>query len=140
MSVTTAARPPRNYLNVSYAVRSWLLTTDHKRIGILYMLSITCFFFLGGAAAADQPDRSGPRLFRHQHLQPQSFLHRGRRPPGGHSWQYDSRRRPAAAAREPAHLACRRRGAAGSEIAILGPPPPRGMTWLAPNHLITSPW
>ncbi len=52
MSVTTAARPPRNYLNVSYAARSWLLTTDHKRIGILYMLSITLFFFLGGAAAA----------------------------------------------------------------------------------------
>jgi cytochrome c oxidase subunit 1 len=52
MSVTTAALPPRNYLNVSYAVRSWLLTTDHKRIGILYMISITFFFFLGGAAAA----------------------------------------------------------------------------------------
>jgi cytochrome c oxidase subunit 1 len=52
MSITTAARPPRNYLNASYAVRSWLLTTDHKRIAILYMLSITFFFFLGGAAAA----------------------------------------------------------------------------------------
>src|SRR5690242_4404563 len=52
MSVTTAAKAPRNYLNVSYAVRSWLLTTDHKRIAILYMLSITFFFFLGGAAAA----------------------------------------------------------------------------------------
>src|SRR5690242_9403652 len=52
MSVTTAAKAPRNYLNVSYAVRSWLLTTDHKRIAILYMLSITFFFFLGGAASA----------------------------------------------------------------------------------------
>ena len=30
----------------------WLLTTDHKRIAILYMISITVFFFLGGAAAA----------------------------------------------------------------------------------------
>ena len=32
-------------------VKSWLLTTDHKRIGILYMISITFFFFIGGAAA-----------------------------------------------------------------------------------------
>ena len=31
--------------------RSWLLTTDHKRIGLLYMVSITFFFFVGGAAA-----------------------------------------------------------------------------------------
>jgi len=40
-----------NYLNVSYGVRSWLLTTDHKRIGLLYLVSITLFFFLGGAFA-----------------------------------------------------------------------------------------
>ena len=32
-------------------VRSWLLTTDHKRIAILYAAGITFFFFLGGAAA-----------------------------------------------------------------------------------------
>lgn len=40
-----------HYLNWTYGVRSWLLTTDHKRIGILYMISVTFFFFLGGAAA-----------------------------------------------------------------------------------------
>ncbi len=40
-----------NYLNVSYGVKSWLLTTDHKRIGLLYLVSITLFFFLGGAFA-----------------------------------------------------------------------------------------
>ncbi len=38
------------YLRES-TLRSWLLTTDHKRIGILYMLSITFFFFVGGFAA-----------------------------------------------------------------------------------------
>ena len=27
---------------------SWLLTTDHKRIGLLYVASITFFFFVGG--------------------------------------------------------------------------------------------
>ena len=29
----------------------WLLTTDHKRIGLLYLFSITGFFFLGGLFA-----------------------------------------------------------------------------------------
>ncbi len=52
----SAAAPPRvlgheNYLNVSYGVKSWLLTTDHKRIGLLYLASITLYFFLGGAFA-----------------------------------------------------------------------------------------
>ncbi len=49
------AGPPeperRNYLNANYSLWSWLLSTDHKRIAILYMISITLFFFLGGAAA-----------------------------------------------------------------------------------------
>jgi cytochrome c oxidase subunit 1 len=37
-----------NYLNVSYGVKSWLLTTDHKRIALLYMVSLTLMFFIGG--------------------------------------------------------------------------------------------
>ena len=37
-----------NYLNVDYGVKSWLLTTDHKRIALLYLVSITVMFFLGG--------------------------------------------------------------------------------------------
>ena len=37
-----------DYLNASYGVRSWLLTQDHKRIAILYLISITFFFFIGG--------------------------------------------------------------------------------------------
>lgn len=41
----------RNYLNNGYSVASWLLTGDHKRIAILYLISITLFFFIGGAAA-----------------------------------------------------------------------------------------
>jgi cytochrome c oxidase subunit 1 len=43
--------PPESrehYLNVNYGVRSWLLTIDHKRIALLYLASITLFFFLGG--------------------------------------------------------------------------------------------
>jgi len=53
----TVTSPPvklkshEHYLNWTYGVKSWLLTTDHKRIGVLYMISVTLFFFLGGAAA-----------------------------------------------------------------------------------------
>jgi cytochrome c oxidase subunit 1 len=50
-TVTRAAVERTNYLNVDYSLKSWLLTTDHKRIAILYMLSITAMFFIGGAAA-----------------------------------------------------------------------------------------
>src|SRR6185369_17865344 len=42
---------PVHYLNVSYGVKSWLLTTDHKRIALLYLVAITLMFFLGGAFA-----------------------------------------------------------------------------------------
>src|SRR5215813_15644024 len=41
----------KNYLNESYGVKSWLLTTDHKRIGLLYMVSVTLMFFIGGLMA-----------------------------------------------------------------------------------------
>ncbi len=43
---------PENYLNAEYGVKSWLLTTDHKRIALLYMISITLMFILGGVFAA----------------------------------------------------------------------------------------
>jgi cytochrome c oxidase subunit I len=42
---------PNSYLREGFTLRSWLLTHDHKRIALLYMISITGFFFLGGAAA-----------------------------------------------------------------------------------------
>jgi len=47
----TPAAERENYLNTEYGIRSWLLTTDHKRIALLYLVSITFFFFIGGAAA-----------------------------------------------------------------------------------------
>jgi cytochrome c oxidase subunit 1 len=37
-----------DYLNVNYGVKSWLLTQDHKRIAVLYLITITLMFFLGG--------------------------------------------------------------------------------------------
>src|SRR6195256_6854509 len=47
----TATLPKRNYLNAEDGLLSWLFTGDHKRIAILYLLSITIFFFIGGAFA-----------------------------------------------------------------------------------------
>jgi cytochrome c oxidase subunit 1 len=42
--------PRENYLSVAYGVLSWLLTRDHKRIAILYLLTLTAMFFIGGLA------------------------------------------------------------------------------------------
>ena len=49
-AVAPPLRKP-DYLNDGYGLKSWLTTHDHKRIGILYLLSITVFFFIGGWAA-----------------------------------------------------------------------------------------
>lgn len=47
---TEHTRDP-SYLKAGHTVLSWLASTDHKRIAILYFASITVFFFIGGAAA-----------------------------------------------------------------------------------------
>jgi len=43
---------PASYLAAGHTLISWLTTTDHKRIAILYAISITFFFFIGGIAIA----------------------------------------------------------------------------------------
>jgi cytochrome c oxidase subunit I len=40
-----------NYLNATYGMKSWFLTLDHKRIGLLYLSTITLMFLVGGVAA-----------------------------------------------------------------------------------------
>ncbi len=40
-----------DYLNCSYGIKSWLLTLDHKRIGVMYLVAILTSFFLGGIFA-----------------------------------------------------------------------------------------
>ena len=52
----TGIEPPKHpekpdYLHDGYGLVSWLTTHDHKRIGILYLISITFFFLIGGIAA-----------------------------------------------------------------------------------------
>src|SRR5918999_1512518 len=49
--MTTPLLPREHYLNIRYGILSWLLTKDHKRIALLYLISITAFFFLGGLFA-----------------------------------------------------------------------------------------
>ena len=49
---TEGVAAPANYLNINLGVRSWLLTTDHKRIGILYLWTILIFFVIASVAAA----------------------------------------------------------------------------------------
>jgi len=52
MSKPAPGTPRRvHYLNVNHGVRSWLLTLDHKRIALLYLISVTFFFFIGGMMA-----------------------------------------------------------------------------------------
>ncbi|MDA1192682.1 MAG: cbb3-type cytochrome c oxidase subunit I, partial [Candidatus Poribacteria bacterium] len=43
--------PKVTYLNHDYSLKSWLLTVDHKRIAILYLISTISFFFIGAIAA-----------------------------------------------------------------------------------------
>ena len=40
-----------NFLNASHGFRSWFFTLDHKRIGIMYLISILGSFLLGGLFA-----------------------------------------------------------------------------------------
>src|SRR5579859_2491312 len=54
--MSTVLQDPRvvespNYLNAEYGWKSWLFTKDHKRIAVLYIISITVMFALGGVFA-----------------------------------------------------------------------------------------
>src|SRR5579862_3837572 len=54
--MSTALQEPQttetvNYLNAEYGWKSWLFTTDHKRIAVLYLISISVMFALGGVFA-----------------------------------------------------------------------------------------
>jgi cytochrome c oxidase subunit 1 len=40
-----------NYLSHTHGLRSWLLTLDHKRIGVMYLIVILSSFLLGGIFA-----------------------------------------------------------------------------------------
>ena len=45
-------KPKTSYLTNGFTLKSWLLTKDHKRIAILYLVTVSAFFALGGAYAS----------------------------------------------------------------------------------------
>ena len=47
-----ATLPRNNYLRSEHSLKSWLLTQDHKRIALLYLITTIFFFAIGGTAAA----------------------------------------------------------------------------------------
>jgi cytochrome c oxidase subunit 1 len=47
----TPVMPKTHYLNATHGAASWFLTKDHKRIGLLYLFSVSFFFLLGGIFA-----------------------------------------------------------------------------------------
>src|SRR5829696_6433632 len=47
----TLKLPRFHYLNNGHGLASWLLTKDHKRIAIMYLISISVMFLLGGLLA-----------------------------------------------------------------------------------------
>src|ERR1700684_2075751 len=54
--MTTALQEPEvketpNYLNAEYGWKAWLFTQEHKRIAVLYLISISVMFALGGVFA-----------------------------------------------------------------------------------------
>ncbi len=62
---TAAVQERETYLNSSYGLKSWLLTKDHKRIAVLYFITISVFFLIGGIFAS---------LIRMELLTPQGDL------------------------------------------------------------------
>ena len=44
MTTAEPKLPAVHYVNADYSIRSWLLTQDHKRIALLFLISITFFF------------------------------------------------------------------------------------------------
>jgi cytochrome c oxidase subunit 1 len=63
--MTAKSPQPDNYLTHGRGISSWIFTLDHKRIGVMYLLSVLVAFFLGGLFAM---------LIRVQLLDPSGLL------------------------------------------------------------------
>ncbi|HEX5069250.1 MAG TPA: cbb3-type cytochrome c oxidase subunit I [Vicinamibacterales bacterium] len=51
MTIAPRLEDRKSYLDAPHGIASWLLTKDHKRIAMLYLISITIFFAIGGLFA-----------------------------------------------------------------------------------------
>lgn len=45
------SKPEDNFLTHEKGIMSWIFTLDHKRIGLMYLISVLCAFALGGTFA-----------------------------------------------------------------------------------------
>ena len=52
ISAGITGSPKTNYLTNGFTLKSWLLTKDHKRIAIMYLITVSLFFFAGGLYAS----------------------------------------------------------------------------------------
>lgn len=63
------SQPTITYLNHEMTVRSWLLTHDHKPIGVMFLVGVLLALLLGGTfAMALRIDPARVRLPAHRHL------------------------------------------------------------------------
>ena len=78
-----AGLPAEHYLSHGWDLKSWLLTKDHKRIGLLYLVTITLFFAIGSLLRRHRAlEPAGPRRQPHVRRHLQQGLHRPRRDHG----------------------------------------------------------
>ena len=73
--------PAVSYLNADRGIKSWLLTLDHKRIALMYLVLTTVALLLGGIFAMAAPLRAPdarPHHHGREHLQPDVHPARGR--------------------------------------------------------------
>ena len=99
---TAAVLERETYLNSGYGLKSWLLTKDHKRIAVLYFITISIFFAIGGTFAG---------LIRLELLTPQAGLVSSEN-------QSPIVMRPDDAASEPKAASRRAKGGGGLTICV----------------------
>ena len=58
-TMATIAAPRVTYLNHQHTVASWLLTKDHKRIGLMYLVVVTMCVLPGRPVRDADPPRAG---------------------------------------------------------------------------------
>ena len=48
-----------------FSLKEWIFTTDHKRVGVLYLIGSCAAFLVAGAMAIPHEDRACPHRPRH---------------------------------------------------------------------------
>ncbi len=51
LDAATGHSHDETYINAKKGIKSWMVTVDHKRIGVMYLVTILTFFLAGGLLA-----------------------------------------------------------------------------------------